>query len=371
MKPIVDFIKKEVVLVASFILAVISMCLVPPKPAYLEYIDWRTLGLLFGLMLVMVGFQKAGVFQYVGNCFLKRVTGKRGVQGILVFLCFFFAMLITNDVALLTFVPFSIVVLVMAKWEEEICFTVILQTIGANLGSMLTPLGNPQNLYMYAETGMSFFDFVKIMFPYALVAGLFLLSLVFFFPKAKQVNDTKEILQVEVPATKDVMFYFILFVVCLLAVINVIPWYVMALVVGISVLIKDRSCLKKVDYSLLFTFVFLFVFVGNLGNLEALMNFFQGIPKTNICLISVALSQVISNVPATLLLCEIYGCSKDIMIGVNLGGLGTLIASMASLISYKFVAREYPHVKGKYFGLFTLWNVIFLAVLYGVYVILN
>ena len=151
-----EFIKKETVLSAAFVLAVISAFLVPPNADYITYMDWNTLALLFSLMAVMKGFQKAGVFVYLANLLLKKTDTARKMMYVLVFLPFIFSMVITNDVSLITFVPFAVVVLKLAKQEKLIIPLVIMQSLAANLGSMLTPMGNPQNLYLYAKSGLGF-----------------------------------------------------------------------------------------------------------------------------------------------------------------------------------------------------------------------
>ncbi len=366
MNKVVAFFKRETVLSVAVVLALVSLVVVPPDAEYMTYIDWRTIALLFGLMLVMAGFQHAGVFRYAGSSLLNRVKGRKGVMGILVFLCFFFAMIITNDVALITFVPFSITVLKMAGREEEICFTVVLQTIAANMGSMLTPLGNPQNLYLYGKAGMSLGAFLWLMLPYTVVAGVLLLVFVALYrgcavAEGKTSAGTSQ--KVERPALVDVIFYLTLFVICLLAVAKIVNVYVMVILVAAAVVIRDRKRLLEVDYSLLLTFLAFFVFIGNMGRIPMFRDCLQQVLTGHECLTTVVVSQVVSNVPAALLLSGFTDQYHELIVGVNLGGLGTLIASMASLISYKFIVKEYPDKKGKYFASFTVWSLVFLAVL--------
>ncbi len=366
MNKVIAFIKRETVLVVAVVLALLSLVVVPPDAGYMEYIDWRTIGLLFGLMAVMVGFQHAGVFRYTGSSLLNRVQGRKGVMGILVFLCFFFSMIITNDVALITFVPFSLTVLKMAGWEEDLCFTVVLQTIAANLGSMLTPLGNPQNLYLYGKAGMSLGTFLTLMLPFTVASGILLLGLVIWYPTKDQESGTMAVSDkqdIRKPRLVDVIFYLILFGICLLAVAKILDTRIMVIVVIVAILVRDRKRLLQVDYSLLATFLAFFVFIGNMGRISVFRDFLQQVLNGHECATAIVASQVVSNVPAALLLSGFTNRIPELIVGVNLGGLGTLIASMASLISYKFIVKEYPEKKSRYFRLFTLWNLVFLAVL--------
>ena len=363
MKKIITFIKKEAVLTIAFLLAVISAFIITPDREYIGYIDWNTLLLLYSLMAVMAGLQQLGVFRRIGSSLLSKINSTRQMLLILVFLPFFFSMLITNDVALITFVPFGIVVLRMAKQENIVVPLVVMQTIAANLGSMLTPMGNPQNLYLYAQSGMSPVAFILLMLPYTVVAAL-CLFVVSFIIKSESISE------LSTGGTLDEKFdrplcicYVIGFFICLLCVAKLLQPIVAAIIISVFLLIKNCSILKKIDYSLLGTFIFFFIFIGNMGRIESFCSFLEGILSGNEKLVAVFSSQVISNVPAALLLSGFSNNWKALIIGTNLGGLGTLIASMASLISYKQVAAEYPERKGTYLLLFTAANVAMLLVL--------
>ena len=172
-----SFARRDVVLTIAILLAVLSAFFVPPRPAYLSYIDWDTLCLLFSLMAVMKGFQQEGFFQSMGSALLRRAGSTRRMVLVLVFLPFFCSMAITNDVSLITFVPFGLAVLKLAQQEELAVPLVALQTLAANLGSMLTPMGNPQNLYLYSRSGMGFGELCAVMLPYVLLSGICLLGL--------------------------------------------------------------------------------------------------------------------------------------------------------------------------------------------------
>lgn len=358
---IIAFIKKETILVVSLLLAAISACIVTPDKKYIDYIDWHTLMLLFCLMAVMAGYQKLGLFKVVGSNLLSHTKHTKQLALILVFLPFFFSMLITNDVALITFVPFAIIVLRMANLEKRIVPIVILQTIAANLGSMLTPMGNPQNLYLYAQSKMALGDFLLLILPYTITAAV-CLFIACLFGKKEQLtvqleNDTKLSL---VPS----LLYCILFFLCLLCVADVLDVKIALGIIIVYLLIFDRSIFAKIDYSLLGTFIGFFVFIGNMERIAEFRSFIENIVAGHETLVAILSSQVISNVPSALLLSGFTTKWSALIIGTNLGGLGTLIASMASLISYKQIAREYSSDRGRYIILFTIANVIMLAILY-------
>ena len=303
------YIKQETVLVFSIILAVISSFIVHPDDKYISYIDWNTIMLLFCLMTVMAGFKQLGVFRVIGMKLLSHTKNTRQLSLVLIFLPFVLSMFITNDVSLITFVPFAIIVLKMADKEKLIIPIVTLQTIAAHLGSMLMPMGNPQNLYLYASSHMHFSDFISLMLPYTLISALCLfLSLLLI--KRKQITK----LDIEAPHInkKYILLFCVEFILCLLSVADVLD-------------------------------------IRILNGHEVL--------------VSILSSQIISNVPTALLLSGFTDNWNLLIIGTNIGGLGTLIASMASLISYKQIAKEMPDNKMKYLGIFTLCNIIMLLIL--------
>lgn len=371
MQAVIDFFKRETVLVIALLLAAVSMFFVTPDGAYSSYIDYRTLALLFCLMLIMAAFQKMGLFQFIGVKLLQKVTGSRQLYAALVLLCFFSSMLITNDVALITFVPFAITVLKMAGLENRMIPVIVLQTIAANLGSMVTPIGNPQNLYLYGQSGMSLGSFVMLMLPYAAIAAV-IFALMISRMKNHKVNETalQTMEKVTFVPSRQMVVYSLLFLGCVLAVARILPWQLMLVLVAAAAAKMDRSIFRDIDYSLLLTFVGFFIFIGNMGRIPVFSDFLMGIMQGHEVLASVAASQVISNVPAALLLSGFTTKWSMLIIGTNLGGLGTLIASMASLISYKQVAANYPTEKGAYIKYFTVTNVSILAILLGAFWIL-
>ena len=363
-----DFMKKEAVLCIALGLAILSVFWQPVDKNYFGYIDWNTLMLLFCLMAAMAGFQRLGIFQKIGNFLLGAVKNTRSLLLILCFLPFFFSMLITNDVALITFVPFGMIVLQMCKKERFVIPLVVLQTIAANMGSSLTPIGNPQNLYLYSQSGAAVGDFLLWMLPYTLVTGI-CIGLAVLFQKKEKVEYRHQ--KSNAVWGKKRKFYFVSYVVmflcCLASVSKILPPMALFFLILVFLLVADRKILCCIDYALLGTFVAFFIFIGNLGRVPAFRDFFAGILTGHETLAGVVSSQVISNVPAALLLSGFTDKWESLVIGTNLGGLGTLIASMASLISYKQIVRQYPVLKGRYFLYFTLGNVGMLLILLGVY----
>jgi len=370
LQKITDFIKKETVLTIATVFAVASAFWVHPGPQYVGYIDWRVLGILLSLMLIVAGFQSNGLFDAIGSRLLAKTKNTAQLMLVLVFLCFFSSMFITNDVALLTFVPFACTILQKCHQERLIVTTFVLQTLAANLGSMLTPVGNPQNLYLYSISGAGLGEFIGWMAPYTLVSGVLLLLVVFVLSAGKRriSLETGALLQTSGAAgRKKNGIYLALFVLSLLSVARVLPWELMLAVVLIVLIFTDRA----VFYCLLFTFISFFIFIGNMGNIEAVRSVLQSLVAGRELAVGIGASQIISNVPATLLLADFTHNLKNLTIGVNLGGLGTLIASMASLISYKIYAHNYNKTKGRYLLWFTIANVLFLAVLVLVYVFIS
>lgn len=359
MNKIKNFFKRETVLCISAVLALLSVPAVKPSMAYFNYIDFHTISLLFCLMAVMAGLQGCGFFSTLADKLLTKTKNTRQVALILVMLCFFTSMLITNDIALITFVPFTLEVLKKAGRQKDIAFVVIMQTIAANLGSMLTPIGNPQNLYLYSLSDMSLWGFIKLMLPYATVSLIILLVCTLVL---KSANITYEA-ESGTCNKKHTPIYLLLFAICLMNVAGIITHLWAFTITVIVIIIVDKKIIFKVDYSLLLTFIFFFIFIGNMGNIPAFRNAIASLLQGKEVAVSIISSQVISNVPAAVLLSGFTKNIDALIVGTNLGGLGTLIASMASLISYKFFVADFPEDRKKYFLQFTLWNIVFLLIL--------
>lgn len=358
-----NYLKKEKVLTISLILALVSMFFVRPDSGYLGYIDLHVLALLFCLMLLIKGFEEMGVFDLLIQKAFGGIKGSRRLSQVLIFLCFFTSMLITNDVALITFVPFSIMALELCGQHKLMIKVIVLQTIAANLGSMLTPIGNPQNLYLYTTSGMSLGEFFSAILPLAVVslAGLFAATFIIKDEPIKMhLHDHKAKLE----GNGLFLGYLFLFVLNLMVVLRVIHWIPVTLITiaGVCILGK-KKLIKEVDFSLLLTFVGFFIFVGNLGRIEFISDMIAAMIQSREIFAAAMFSQVLSNVPAAILLSGFTEDFAGLLVGVNVGGLGTLIASMASLISYKLYAQHETADTGKYLLVFTGYNVAGLAVL--------
>ena len=364
-------IKKDPVFFISGILAIVSCFFVTPDEKYLEYIDFRVLAILFCMMLVVSELVLLGVFDKLTNKLLSKVNSSRLVSLILVWLAFFMGMILTNDVTLVTLVPFAIALMKSFDDRKTLTFTLILMTVATNLGSMQTPIGNPQNIYLYTHYNMEMGHFLTLVLPYSLCSLVLVTIAVFILCKDMKIQSEKKEEQ-KISGVK-LAICLVLFVVSLLVVLRVIHFLIAFGVLAVVMLIMDRKAFKGVDYTLLITFVFFFVFVGNMGRIDAVYEAISKIVEKSPALTAIVSSQVISNVPAAILLSVFTNNADALVIGSNLGGLGTLIASMASLITYKFHAAL-PKAKEKsisYVGAFTVVNVIFLAVLLTLYYLIG
>lgn len=374
MKKIGEFFKKDAVLSIALLLALGSACFVKPGMEYFTYIDYRVLVLLLALMLVVSGFKSLGVFRLLGEKLCQNVNSLRGLMLVLTCLCFFGSMLITNDVALITFVPFTISVFTMIACEDKLMPAVIIETIAANLGSMLTPIGNPQNLLLFSAGGMTVTEFILHMLPLTIASFVLVLAGILFLQNQSiciEIEIKGKAAQETVTKKKEFWIYVLLFLVCMGNVFHLYSYWIVGIIVVLTILIVNRRLFAEADYSLLLTFTGFFIFIGNMKQIDAINQWILDIITGNELMIGILASQIISNVPAAMLLSGFTNDFKELLYGVNIGGLGTLIASMASLISYRFYGKAYPKRKKVYFKQFTVYNVVFLAVLYGFTIILK
>ncbi len=356
-------IKNETVLFISLTAAILTMFFVPPTAAYISYLNLRVLALLFCLMAVVAGFQKTGLFLLMADKLFQRATTVRSLSFILILLCFFSSMWITNDVALITFVPFAIMVLTIAKQRNYIIRIIVLQTIAANLGSMLTPIGNPQNLYLYMKYDISIINFLKITFPYTAVSFVLLFICILLIKKEPLASVMTSKSEADALKTSLIILYGLLFIISLACVLRLLDYRITFILVLSVIFLFDRSILKRIDYCLLLTFICFFIFVGNIGQIEVIKDFLAELITGRELFVAILSSQIISNVPAAALLSAFTSQYKAILLGTDIGGLGTLIASLASLISYKFYCRTEDAKPGRYLLLFTGYNLAFLFVL--------
>ncbi|MBR5470895.1 MAG: anion permease [Oscillibacter sp.] len=356
-----EFFKKETVLCVAAVCAVVTMLFVPPDGAYIGYIDLRVLCLLLCLMAVVAGFQTCGAFRWLAFQLLRRSNSGRVLSVILVLLPFFSSMLVTNDVALLTFVPFTLLLLDRIGCGGAMIPMLVLQTIAANLGSMATPVGNPQNLFLYASYSLTAGEFFAVTLPLTVVSLVCLTAaaLLVLPRELPELRLEEETLQ----EAKKLAVYGVLFVLCLLTVFHVLHYGVMTAAVLIAIAVMEPKLLRGLDIALLATFVCFFVVSGNLGRVEAVRAFLQELLNRSTLLTAVGTSQIISNVPAAVLLSGFTDQWRPLLEGVNLGGLGTPIASLASLITLKLYLR-WPGAKaGRFLLVFTLANVAGLGIL--------
>ncbi len=370
------FVKKEKVLVIAAIAAAVSAFFVPPSAEYIGYLNFRVLFILFSLMTVVAGFKSCEVFTVCANFLCRKMKSLRSISLSLILCCFLSSMFITNDVALITFVPFTILILSNLKCEKEAAFIIVLETIAANLGSMLTPLGNPQNLFLYTQMNISVKDFTLILLPYTFLSLVLLVIFTFAIKAVKTDGFTAEKSDSasEIKNIKLKLFiYSVLFVLCILCVLRIIPAGLLTAIIVLCVFFADRKLLLQVDYMLLLTFCAFFIFSGNIGKIEFIDNFLHFVVDGNEFITSLISSQIISNVPSAVLLEPFCMDKKALLLGVNIGGLGTLVASLASLISYKLYNKsEIARTSRKnYMLIFTVMNLIFLAALTVLFAFLN
>ena len=355
------FIKKETVLFVAAVCAVATMFLVPPDMEYLHYIDFRVLCLLLCLMAVVAGFKSVGAFQWLTYQLLSRIQSGRILSLTLVLLPFFCSMFVTNDVALIIFIPFTLMLLEQLGCKRSMIPVTVFQTVAANLGSMATPVGNPQNLYLYAFYDLSIGDFFSVTLPLTAVSLILLaFSSIPLLPRefSEQAVESEKI-----RSKRHLIIYLSLFVLCLLTVFRVLPYPLTTAITVVALFFADRKLLKEIDYMLLLTFVCFFTVSENLGRIDAVRVFLQQLLQKNTLLTAVGTSQVISNVPAAVVLSGFTDRWSQMLAGVNIGGLGTPIASLASLITMKFY-MAWPGARiGKFLSIFAAANVVGLAVL--------
>ena len=357
------FVSQNTVLVIAAVLALVSCIIIPPDSKYIEYFDFKTLTCLFCTLAVICALKNIRFFTITARKIVTLAGNTRSLSLALVYITFIGSMFLANDMALLTFLPLGYISLSATGKEKYMAPIFIFQNIAANLGGMLTPFGNPQNLYIYTKFNIPTGQFMGVMaLPFALSIVLFTLCC-FFIPKeALTLTDASD----EKIIPSRTIFNLVLFALTILTVFRIIPYYVCLPVIFVAVFATDKKALTKVDYPLLLTFVCFFLLAGNVARIEAVSKFFSFLLEKNTLLTSVLSCQVISNVPSAILLSEFTTNWKELLVGVNIGGVGTLISSLASLITF----REYTsHVKGKtlqYIGLFSALNFGFLIILTAV-----
>ena len=356
------FFKQNAIVIIAFIAALITTFFVPIDKEYLNYFDYKTLSCLFCVLAVVCALKNIKFFYILAKKIVRMFKNTRACVLALVYVTFIGSMLIANDMALLTFLPLGYFVLSSSDKKQYMAFTFIMQNIAANLGGMLTPFGNPQNLYLYSYFQIPNLEFMGIMALPFIFAILLITLCCVIFVKKEQIDIEDDEVKLD---KKRAILYSVLFAISILIVFRGIPYVVGLIIIPIVLLIVDRKALKQVDYGLLFTFVFFFIFSGNMARIEAVKNFFSSLLQWNTLLVSILSCQVISNVPSAILLSQFTGNYVDLLLGVNIGGVGTIISSLASLITFKEYVKHNPEKTMFYIGRFSIFNFLFLIALTG------
>ena len=357
---IINFIKSEVVLSVAIILAIITCFFVPPDKEYLGYFDYSTLICLFCMLAVVAGLKSTNVFELISRKLIGLFHTRRAVIYALVFGTFFFDMIVANDMSLITFLPLTYIVLHSTKNDKYLAFTFIMQTIAANMGGMITPYGNPQNLYLYSYYNINTTEFFSILLIQSItVAVLLWICCAFIHNEPLKLRKNSKI----IISKKELYIYSILFILVILSIFRVFPYLITLAIVVLTILIVDRKMFKQIDYALIATFFVFFIFSGNIARIPAIKEFISEIVVKNTLLAGIVSCQFISNVPTAIFLSKFTTNYRELLISVNIGSLGILISSLASLITLKEFLKHQPKNFWKYLIMYTIFNTLFLVVL--------
>ncbi len=360
MEKVKSFAKTNAVMLIAALCALVTSFIIPPDKEYLSYFDFKTLTCLFCVLAVVCALRNIRFFYTLAKAIVRKFKNARTSILALVYITFIGSMLIANDMALLTFLPLGYFVLHTTGKDKYLAFAFIMQNIAANLGGMLTPFGNPQNLYIYSKFNIPDAEFIRIMFPPFLIsiALITLCCLVFVKSEPLVIEEKAATLPVG-----RVVVYLLLFAFSILIVFRTIPYQLGLIIIPIALLFLDRQALLQVDYGLLFTFVFFFIFAGNMARIDAVRSFFSYLLNIDTLIFSALSCQVISNVPSAILLSQFTDNYKELLLGVNIGGVGTLISSLASLITFREYSKQSPGHTLRYVLKFSVYNFAFLIIL--------
>ena len=367
MKKIAIFCKEQPVLVIATLAMLITCIFVPIDKAYLSYFNLRTLATLFCTLAVVNAFSHIHVFEAISKKIVIKLHNLRNATLGLVFITFFGSMLLANDMALLTFLPLGYYVLNSTGNKQAMAYTFIMQNIAANLGGMVTPFGNPQNLYLYAHYQIDTMVFIKIMLPSFLAATVLIIICCLF---VKPVPLTLKEDETYILDRKRILIYSVLFIASILIVFRVVSYIWGTMAITLILLFLDKEAVKKVNYPLLLTFCVFFVFSGNMARIPLVRTVFESILPINTLLFGILSCQFISNVPSAVLLSHFTNDYASLLPAVNIGGCGTLIASLASLITFTEFKKHHPNKVKNYILKFSLINLLFIVVLYLVQIII-
>ncbi len=360
LEAVLAWIRKNVVLCIAAALAITTSCIVVPDAQYASYFDWKTLSCLFTVLAVVCALKNIRFFTYLAKKIVICTGNLRTASLALVYITFIGSMLIANDMALLTFLPLGYFVLSTTGKEAHMAPVFILQNIAANLGGMLTPFGNPQNLYLYSYFSIPTGEFMRIMLPAFLLAILLITVCCLMLPREKIALSEQA---TERPNPRRTILYLVLFALSIVSVFRVMPYQIALILIPLVLFFADRRALRAVDYPLLLTFVCFFIFAGNMARIPQVSALLSSLLEKNPLLVSAASCQIISNVPSAILLSHFTTDYQSLLLGVNIGGAGTLIASLASLITFREYTAHNPGKAGKYILQFSLYNFAFLAIL--------
>ena len=358
-----NFAKKEVVLSIAIVAMILTMFFVPIDKEYLGYFEYKTLVALFCMLAVVAGLKNTNIFELVSKKLIGLFKTRRAVIYCLIYGTFFFDMIVANDMSLITFLPLTFIVLHSTGNDKYLAFTFIMQTIAANMGGMITPYGNPQNLYLYSYFNIPTLEFFGVLLIQSITVAVLLYLGCLFIKNDKLSLKNDEKFEIK---KKELIVYGILFVFVILSIFRVVPHLVTLALVILAVFIVDRERFKYVDYALLATFCVFFVFSGNIARIPAIKEFIASIVEDNTLIAGIVSCQFISNVPTAIFLSKFTENYRDLLVAVNVGSLGIIISSLASLITLKEFLKHQPENFKKYMGLFTLVNTIFLVILIGV-----
>jgi len=354
------FVKKNTVFCIAAVAAVVTCFFVPPDRAYLDYFDFKTLSCLFLTLAVVCALRNIKFFTILARKLVTLAGNLRSLFLLLIIITFIGSMIIANDMALITFLPLGYFALSVTKQEKYMAYLFVLQNISANLGGMLTPFGNPQNLYLYSYFNIPTGEFCTIMLPaFILAVSLLIVACIPIKPISFSLSDDFN----EKLNRNKTILYCVLFLFSILIVFRIVPFIIGLLLIPVILFFVDRDALKMVDYALLGTFFFFFIFAGNLARLDAVNALISSLLQKDTLIVSILSCQVISNVPSAILLSKFTGDYAALLLGVNIGGTGTLIASLASLITFSEFRVLYPKETKKYICIFTLVNIAFLVIL--------
>lgn len=365
---IINFIKKEVVLTIAIFLAIATCFLVPVDKEYFNYLDYNTLICLFSMLAVVAGLKSTNVFDVTAKRIIKFLHTRRAVIYFLVFGTFFFDMIVANDMSLITFLPLTYIILHSTRNDKYLAVTFVLQTIAANMGGMITPYGNPQNLYLYSYYNIGTIEFFSILLKQSIVVAVLLFICCSFIKNdhLRLKNDLATYVN-----KKKLIVYVLLFIMVILSIFRFIPYLLTLFVVTVTILIMDKKRFKEIDYALIATFFVFFIFSGNMARISGIKEFISGIVVNNTLIAGIISCQFISNVPTAIFLSKFTTNYSELLISVNVGSLGILISSLASLITLKEYLKHRPKGFWKYLGIFTFFNTLFLIIVLLVTVVIK